>query len=88
MSGSYPSTSRWESVLLNGEAHIHLEEKGCMNALPLLVDERFPEYRQIGFKYNEKSFHRLSIICTDIKEYNGKASIYTPLNNILTRKWN
>jgi hypothetical protein len=88
MSGSFPSTSRRESVLLNGEAHIYLEEKGRRNALYLLVDEWLPEYGQIGYKYNEKSFHRLSIIRMDVKEYSGIASIYTPLTNILTRKWN
>jgi hypothetical protein len=88
MSGSFPSNSRRESVLLNGEAHIHLEEKGRKKALHLLVGKLSLEYRQIGCKYNEKSFHRLSNICTDIEEYSGKCKHIHIATNILTGKWN
>ncbi|MGI6233330.1 MAG: pyridoxamine 5'-phosphate oxidase family protein [Prevotella sp.] len=65
-------TTEYESVLLRGKAYIHLEEEERMKALHLLVDKLSPEFRQTGYKYSEKSFHRVNIIRIDIEEYSGK----------------
>jgi nitroimidazol reductase NimA-like FMN-containing flavoprotein (pyridoxamine 5'-phosphate oxidase superfamily) len=65
-------TTEYESVLLRGKAYIHLGEEEMMAALHLLVDKLSPEYRSIGYKYCEKSFHRVNIIRIDIEEYSGK----------------
>ena len=43
-----------------------------MEALRLLVDKLSPDFRAIGYKYSEKSFHRVNIIRIDIEEYSGK----------------
>ena len=65
-------TTEYESVLLRGTANIHLDKEERMEALHLLVDKLSPEYKQTGYKYSEKSFHRVDIIRIDIEEYSGK----------------
>ena len=47
-------TTEYESVILRGEAHIHLD------------------FKEIGYKYSEKSFHRVGIIRVDFTEFSGK----------------
>ena len=49
-------TTEYESVILRGEAHIHLS----------------PDFKEIGYKYSEKSFHRVGIIRVDFTEFSGK----------------
>lgn len=65
-------TTEYESVILRGTALIHLDESERMEALRLLVDKLSPDFRAIGYKYSEKSFHRVDIIRIDIEEYSGK----------------
>ena len=65
-------TTEYESVILRGEAHIHLSEEEMMRALHLLVDKLSPDFKEIGYKYSEKSFHRVNIIRVDFTEFSGK----------------
>ena len=65
-------TTEYESVILRGEAHIHLSEEEMMRALHLLVDKLSPDFKEIGYKYSEKSFHRVDIIRVDFTEFSGK----------------
>ena len=65
-------TTEYESVILRGEAHLHLSPEEMMRALHLLVDKLSPEFKDIGYKYSEKSFHRVNIIRVDFTEFSGK----------------
>lgn len=65
-------TTEYESVILRGEAHIHLSPEEMMHALHLLVDKLSPDFKAIGYKYSEKSFHRVNIIRVDFTEFSGK----------------
>ena len=65
-------TTEYESVILRGEAHIHLSAEEMMRALHLLVDKLSPDFKEIGYKYSEKSFHRVGIIRVDFTEFSGK----------------
>jgi nitroimidazol reductase NimA-like FMN-containing flavoprotein (pyridoxamine 5'-phosphate oxidase superfamily) len=65
-------TTEYESVILRGEAHIHLSPEEMMQALHLLVDKLSPDFKSIGYKYSEKSFHRVNIIRVDFTEFSGK----------------
>lgn len=65
-------TTEYESVILKGTAHIHLSAEERMKALHLIVDKLSPNFRSIGYKYSEKSFHRVNIIRVDFSEYSGK----------------
>ncbi len=65
-------TTEYESVILKGTAYIHLDEKERMEALHLLVNKLSADFKDIGYKYCEKSFHRVNIIRVDIDEYSGK----------------
>ena len=65
-------TTEYESVILRGEAHIHLSAEEMMRALHLLVDKLSPDFKEIGYKYSEKSFHRVDIIRVDFTEFSGK----------------
>ena len=70
-------TTEYESVILKGTAYIHLDEKERMEALHLLVNKLSADFKDIGYKYCEKSFHRVNIIRVDIDEYSGKRYIDT-----------
>jgi nitroimidazol reductase NimA-like FMN-containing flavoprotein (pyridoxamine 5'-phosphate oxidase superfamily) len=72
-------TTEYESVLLRGEAHIHLSEEERMRALHLLVDKLSPDDKELGYKYCEKSFHRVEIIRVDITEFSGKCKRMHPI---------
>ena len=65
-------TTEYESVILRGEAHIHLSAEEMMRALHLLVDKLSPDFKEIGYKYSEKSFHRVDIIRVDFTGFSGK----------------
>jgi len=65
-------TTEYESVLLRGTAHVHLSPEEMMQALHLLVDKLAPDFRELGYKYSEKSFHRVNIIRIDFTEFSGK----------------
>lgn len=65
-------TTEYESVVVFGEAHIHLPEEERMKALHLLIDKLSPDYKEIGDKYAHASFHRTEIIRIDITDYSGK----------------
>lgn len=66
-------TTEYESIVLEGEAHIQLSEQERREALIMLVEKLSPQYRDIGLKYIEKSFHRTEIIRLDFIEYSGKS---------------
>lgn len=65
-------TTEYESVVVFGEAHIHLSPEERMDALHLLIDKLSPDYKEIGDKYAHASFHRTEIIRIDITDYSGK----------------
>ena len=65
-------TTEYESVLLKGSAHINLSEQERRTALQMLVDKLSPQYKEIGAKYIEKSFHRTEVIRVDFTEVSGK----------------
>ena len=54
-------TTEYESVVLKGVAHILK-----------LVDKLSPDFKALGAKYSQKSFHRVNIIRIDFSEYSGK----------------
>lgn len=65
-------TTEYESVILRGTAHVHLTKEEMMKALHMLVDKLSPDFKSIGYKYSEKSFHRVNIIRVDFTEFSGK----------------
>ena len=71
-------TTEYESVVLRGTAHIGLTDEEKMHALMLLVDKMSPEYRELGEKYSQKSFHRVNIIRIDVEEFSGKRKYVNP----------
>ncbi len=66
-------STEYESVVLKGEAHINLPEQERKEALIMFVDKLSPQYKDMGIKYIEKSFHRTEIIRLDFTEYSGKS---------------
>lgn len=71
-------TTEYESVLLRGVAHINLSPEERMQALLRLVDKLSPEFKALGAKYSEKSFHRVNIIRVDFTEFSAKCKhVYT-----------
>ena len=65
-------TTEYESVVLKGVAHIHLTPEERMAALLKLVDKLSPDFKALGAKYSQKSFHRVNIIRIDFSEFSGK----------------
>lgn len=65
-------TTAYESVLAFGSIQTELPEEERRHALRLLVDKYSPEYREIGEKYIEKSFHRTHILRLDIETVTAK----------------
>jgi nitroimidazol reductase NimA-like FMN-containing flavoprotein (pyridoxamine 5'-phosphate oxidase superfamily) len=65
-------TTEYESVVFKGKAHIHLTVDERRDALHLLVDRLSAEHKDIGYKYVEKSFHRVDVIRVDFNEFSGK----------------
>ena len=65
-------TTEYESVLLKGVANVRLTSGERMAALLRLVDKLSPDFKELGAKYSEKSFHRVNIIRVDFTEFSGK----------------
>ena len=65
-------TTEYESVVFTGSARANLAPEERMHALELLVDKLSPDFKELGRKYSEKSFHRVQIIRIDFTEYSGK----------------
>lgn len=65
-------TTEYESVILKGVAHINLTAEERMAALLMLVDKLSPDFKELGAKYSQKSFHRVNIIRIDFTEFSGK----------------
>lgn len=65
-------TTEYESVVMRCNAVTGLDDDERRKALRLIVDKLSPEYRELGMKYSEKSFHRVDIIRLDIIEASGK----------------
>lgn len=65
-------TTEYESAIFFGTAHIHLTDEEKMEALHLLIDKLSADFKDIGAKYAEKSFHRVEIIRIDFTEFSGK----------------
>ena len=65
-------TTEYESVILKGVAHINLTTEERMTALLKLVDKLSSDFKELGAKYSQKSFHRVNIIRIDFTEFSGK----------------
>ncbi|MCI6671341.1 MAG: pyridoxamine 5'-phosphate oxidase family protein [Prevotella sp.] len=65
-------TTEYESAMFFGKAHVNLSNEEKMKALHLLIDKLSSDFKDIGAKYAEKSFHRVEIIRVDFEEFSGK----------------
>lgn len=65
-------STAYRSVVLSCTARTGLDPEERMKALMLLLDKYSSDYKEIGIKYTEKSFHRTEIIRLDIVEWSGK----------------
>lgn len=65
-------TTEYESVVIRGLARIGLDEEERMKALHLLINKLSPEYKQLGEKYTQASFHRTEIIKIEMLQFSGK----------------
>lgn len=65
-------TTEYESVILSGRARFDLTPDERRKALHLLVDRLSPEFKESGYMYTEKSFHRVQVIRIDFDSYTGK----------------
>lgn len=66
-------TTNYESIVLTCRAGLGLPEAERMDALHRIIDKYAPEFREIGEKYAEKSFHRTEIIKLTIVSFSGKS---------------
>lgn len=62
----------YESVIAFGRMSLDLPEGERRHALRLLIDKYSPDFKEIGEKYIEKSFHRTNILRLDIEHISGK----------------
>lgn len=65
-------TTEYESIMLKGTAHCDLPAEERMRALHAVVEKFSPEHLPLGYKYSEKSFHRVEVIRVDIREWSAK----------------
>ena len=65
-------TTEYESAIFFGKANVNLSEEERMKALHLLIDKLSADFKDIGYKYAHKSFHRVEIIRVDFSEFSGK----------------
>ena len=65
-------TTEYESVVIRGLARIGLDEEERLKALHLLINKLSPEYKQLGEKYAQASFHRTEIIKIEMLQFSGK----------------
>lgn len=68
-------TTEYESVVMKCRAAIGLSDDEKRRAISLLIDKLSPDFKEIGEKYAEKSFHRVDVIRLDIMEYSGKCKV-------------
>lgn len=66
-------TTDYESIVLSCRAEIGLAADERMEALRKLIEKYASEFRNVGEKYAEKSFHRTEIIKLTIVAYSGKS---------------
>ena len=66
-------TTRYESVLVRGTAHVGLPEDERRKALRLILEKYSPDDMEVGLHYAEKSFARTDIIRIDINTVSAKA---------------
>lgn len=65
-------STAYESVIAFGTMQISLSAEERHHALQLLAEKYSPDYREIGNKYIETSFHRTHILRLDIEHVSGK----------------
>lgn len=68
-------STEYESVIASGRIVIIDDDLERMKALDLLVAKYSPEYKEIGKKYSEKSFHRTAILRLTIEKMSGKTKV-------------
>lgn len=66
-------TTGYESLVIDCKASVGLPAEERRHALELLIDKYSFDYKEIGLKYAEKSFHRTEIIRLDIISMSGKS---------------
>ncbi len=71
-------TTEYESIIISGRASTGLAEAERRHALQLLIAKLSPDYKDVGMKYAEKSFHRTEIIRIDAESVSGKCK-YVPV---------
>lgn len=65
--------TNYESIVLSCHAEIGLSEEERMCALHKLIEKYAPQFKEIGKKYAENSFHRTEIIKLNILSFSGKS---------------
>ena len=65
-------TTRYESVILAGTLHTHLDDSEKWHALELLLDKYSPADKETGMKYAAGSFGRTAVMRLDILTWSGK----------------
>lgn len=68
-------TTAYESVLVFGKISLVDESNERMHALELIVAKYSPDFKDLGRKYAEKSFHRTAVLRLDINQISGKTKI-------------
>lgn len=66
-------TTNYESIVLSCHAEIGLSAEERMYALHKLIEKYAPQFKEIGKKYAENSFHRTEIIKLNILSFSGKS---------------
>ena len=70
-------TTEYNSIILRGTTHIHLDDEEKMEALHQIVRKLSPDHIELGYKYSEKAFHRVNIIRMDVTAWSGKCKHMT-----------
>lgn len=66
-------TTEYDSLVLECEAQMGLDENERMKALELMLDKYSPADKVTGMKYAQASFSRTEIIRLDIGNWSGKS---------------
>lgn len=66
-------TTLYESVMVFGQADVDLSDEEKRKALRLLVNKYSADYKEVGEKYMEKSFHRTTAIKIVIEHMSAKS---------------
>ena len=72
-------TTNYESIILTCNAQTGLSAEERMSALHRFIEKYSMQFKEIGEKYAEKSFHRTEIIKLTIQAFSGKAK--TPIGS-------